>query len=129
MDYYSCNTLAGSAVLSMDKHLTHVKHAVWEAQTQWKEIGRTLGLPEGTIQSIHEPHDGECLHMVLSMWMQTGRATISDLLKALDDRTVARRDIARNIRALKGKDRINIGLEPDTDYPQPQGELQFPRWN
>ena len=119
----------GSVVLGVTDHLTHVKRAVWQARTQWKEIGRSLELSEGTIQSIHEPDDGECLHAVLSRWMKTGQATISDLLKALEDRTIARHDIAHHIRALKGKDRIDIGLEPDTDNPQPQGELQFPRWN
>ena len=108
----------------MNDHLRHVKRAVWEARTQWKNIGRSLRLSEGTIQSIHGADDGECLHIVLSIWMQTGRATINDLLDALEDVTVARHDIALNIRALKGKDRIKIGLEP-----QPQGELQFPRWN
>ena len=114
----------------MDKHLRHVKRAVWEARTQWKNIGRSLpGLSEGTIQSIHEANDGECLHQVLLRWMKTGRATINDLLEALEDPTVDHRDIANNIRALKGKDRINIGLEPDTNNTQPQGELQFPRWN
>ena len=119
----------GSAVLSMDKHLKHVKVAVWEVRAQWKNIGRSLELSEGAIQSIHGPDDGECLHEVLLLWMQTGLATINDLLEALEDITVARHDIAHKIRALKGKDRINIGLEPDTDNPYPQGELQFPRWN
>ena len=113
----------------MDKHLKHVKYAVWGARAQWKNIGRSLGLPEGTIQSIHEPDEGECLHAVLSLWMQTGQATINDLLEALENPPIARRDIAHEIRALRGKDRINIGLEPDTDNPQPQGELQFPSWN
>ena len=111
----------------MDKHFIHVKHVVWGARAQWKNIGRSLpGLSEGAIQSINEPHDGECLHMVLSLWMKTDRATINDLLKALEDITVGHRDIADEIRALNGRDRINIGLEPDTDNPQPQGELHFP---
>ena len=113
----------------MDKHLIHVKSAVWEAQARWKEIGRSLGLREGAIRSIHQTRHGECLHAVLSLWMQTGQATINDLLEALENRTVARNDIAHKLRALKGKDRINIDLEPDTDNLQPQGELQFPRWN
>ena len=113
----------------MDDHLVRVKLAVWQVRTQWREIGRLLGLSEGTIQSIHEPHDGVCLHAVLSLWMQTGGATINDLLKALEDKTVGRHDIANKIRAREGEDRIEVGLEPDTDNPQPQGELQFPRWN
>ena len=106
-----------------------MKRAVWDARHQWKNIGRELGLSEGTIQSIHEPDDGECLHQVLLRWMKTGRATINDLLEALEDPTVDHRDIANKIRALKGDYRINIGLEPDTDNPHPQGELQSPRLN
>ena len=120
----------GSAVLSVADHLIHVIHAVWEVRAQWKNFGRSLpGWSDGAIRSIHEPSDGDCLHAVLSIWMHTGRATINDLLKALENPSIARGDIANKIRALKGRDRINIGLEPDTDNPQPQGELQFPRWN
>ena len=110
----------------MDKHLRHVKHAVWGARDRWREIGRSLGLPEDASHSIHELNDGDSLNQVLSLWMQTGQATINDLLEALEHVTVDCRDIAHKIRALKGKDRINIGLEPDTDNPQPQGELHFP---
>ena len=106
----------------MDDHLRYVKEAVWQARAQWKNIGRSLGLSEGAIQSIHDQDDSECLHAVLLIWIHTGNATINDLLDALENRTVGRRDLAHNIRALKGKDRINIGLEPDTDNPQPQGE-------
>ena len=103
-----------------------MKGAVWGARGQWRNIGRSLGSPEGMLQSIHDQNDGECLNEVLSRWIHTGQATINDLLKALEDVTVGRHDIAHEIRARKGEDRIHIGLEPDTDNPQPQGELHFP---
>ena len=104
-----------STVLNIKHHLLPVKHAVWEARTQWKNIGRELGLSEDIIKSIHDPDDGECLHEVLSKWLQTGNATIYDLLEALEDPIVAHRDIANEIRALNGEERIKVGLDPITD--------------
>ena len=43
-------------------------------------------------------------------WIQTGSATIYDLLKALEHRTVACRDVADEIRALEGQDRVEVGF-------------------
>ena len=79
-----------------------MKDDIWEAQAQWKNIGRALGLPEGTICSIHESSDGESLHQILTHWMHAGNATIQDLLTALEDRTVGRRDISNKLRSRKG---------------------------
>ena len=81
-----------------------MKRAVFEARSQWKAIGRALGLTDGTIDSIHDQDDGECLHKVLSKWMHSGGATIHGLLDALEDITVDRRDIAHKIRSLKDED-------------------------
>ena len=108
--FYCCST-----VLSEDKHLQSVNRAVLEARAEWKKIGRALGMSEGIIKSIRDPDDGECLHEVLTKWIHTGKATIYDLLEALDDPTVARADIAKRIRALKGEERIKVGLDPDTE--------------
>ena len=109
-------------VLSEDKHLQSVNHAVLKARAEWKKIGRALGLSVGIIKSIHDPDDGECLHDVLTKWIYTGKATIYDLLEALEDPTVARRDIANEIRDLKGEERSKVGLDPDTKT-KPQGEI------
>ena len=87
-----------------------MKSAVFEARPQWKAIGRALGLTDGTIDSIHDQDDGECLHKVLSKWMHSGGATIHGLLDALEDITVARHDIAHKIRSLKDEDRTRVGL-------------------
>ena len=100
----------GDIVLNIDTHLRPLKRAVWEARSMWKNIGRSLGLTEGTIHSIHEPDDGEALHRVLTQWIQSGNATIQDLLKTLEDPTVGRSDIANRIRTLRGKDRTDVGL-------------------
>ena len=87
-----------------------MKRAIWEARARWKDIGRALDLSEGTIDSIHEREDGESLHKVLQKWMQSGKATIQDLLNALEDPTVDRTDIANEIRSLEGSDRTAVGL-------------------
>ena len=87
-----------------------MKSAVFEARSQWKAISRAIGLTDGTINSIHDQDDGECLHKVLSIWMHSGGATIYGLLDALEDITVARHDIAHKIRSLKDEDRTRVGL-------------------
>ena len=97
-------------VLTVDTHLRPVKSAIWEARAQWRDIGRALDLTEGTIESIHEPNDGESLNTVLKKWMTSGEATIHNLLEALEDVTVDRKDIAKNIRALKGKAKTKVGF-------------------
>ena len=79
-----------------------MKGYIWEARAQWKNIGRTLGLSEGTVCSIHESSDGESLHQILTHWIHAGNATVQDLLKALEDPTVDRRDIAHELRSRKG---------------------------
>ena len=87
-----------------------MRKAVWEARPDWRNIGRALDLSEGTIDSIHEREDGESLHTVLKTWMQSGKATIQDLLNALEDPTVGRTDIANEIRSLEGSNRTAVGL-------------------
>ena len=87
-----------------------MKNAVFKARSQWKAIGRALGLTYDTIDSIHDQDDVECLHKVLSIWMQSGGSTIHGLLDALEDITVARHDIAHMIRSLKDEDRTRVGL-------------------
>ena len=84
--------------------------AVYEARSKWRNIGRSLKVSEGTIASIHHSDDGECLHAVLTSWIQTGSAVIQDLLHALENITVGREDIAIKIRQREGEDRTSVGL-------------------
>ena len=96
--------LAGEdKVLNIDTHLQPVKHAVWTARSLCKEIGHVLGISDDTIRTIHCTNDGECLNEVLSLWIHSGKATISDLLRALANKTVDRNDIKNEIHILKGK--------------------------
>lgn len=75
---------------------------MWEARSQWRDIGRALDLSEGTISAIHEYDDGECLTIVIKLWMHLGKATLHTLLKALEDKSVSRYDIANEIRKWQG---------------------------
>ena len=90
-------------VLTIATHLQPVKSSIWKARSLWKEIGRALGISDDIICTIHCAKDGECLNEVLSRWIHSGKATISDLLLALANKTVDRNDIKNEIHVLKGK--------------------------
>ena len=90
-------------MLSIDPHLQRVRRSIWKTRSLWKEIGRALGISDDIICTIHCANDGECLNEVLSKWIYSGKATISDLLLALAAETVERNDIKNRIHVLKGK--------------------------
>lgn len=83
-------------------HLWHVKSAIWDARAKWRRIGEALGLTSGTMDTIYGSDD-DCMHEVVKMWIHTGKATMSKLLKALEETTVARGDIAKDIREARRK--------------------------
>ena len=100
-----------TTTLKVNTHLLSVKGAIWEARSQWRDIGRLLpGVTEGTISAIHEPNDSECLHKVLTVWIQSGSASIYHLLNALENKTVSRFDISKAIRDRTHQDRTDVGL-------------------
>ena len=97
----------------MDTHLTPLFELIWDARSQWKEIGCKLGLTDGDTRAIkaESEHDtSQCLTKVLVQWMQTGKATIYDLLKALKSKDIDRSDIVSKIQSLEGEMRENVGL-------------------
>ena len=96
-------------MLNVDKHLHHVRNVLLGAAYQWRDIGRALELPDGTLRSIRG-EDNECLNEVLTKWMHSGKATIDQLLDALNDPSVKRGDIVSQILALKGDMRSKVGL-------------------
>lgn len=75
-----------------------VKDAIWEARSEWKDIGRALNISDGDINAINGRNAGECLNAVLSKWRHTGNATIANILEAMEDTAVGRVDIANHIR-------------------------------
>ena len=96
-------------MLNVNKHLRHVKNALLEAAYQWRDIGQALDIPQGTLRSIRG-EDRECLNEMLSKWMHGGKATMDQLLEALEDPGVDRADIVGEIEALRGDKRSRVGL-------------------
>lgn len=93
-------------ILEVSADLNWVRTDVWEARSQWRDTGRALNLTEGTISAVHEPDDGESLTVVIKLWMHSGKATTHTLLKALEDNSVARCDIANKLRKQQGIQRF-----------------------
>ncbi len=89
-----------------------LKEAIWDARSEWKDIGRKLGLTNGDIHAIKDGNKNisECLIEVLVQWMQTGKATIYEMLKALESAVICRSDIANTIRSRQGEERKEVGL-------------------
>ena len=98
-------------VLNVNEHLRHVKNAVLGAAYQWFAIGQALDIHDGTLRSIRG-EDAHCLNKMLTKWMHSGKATIDQLLGALEDRSVRRGDIVNEIRAFEGDKRSKVGLAP-----------------
>lgn len=96
-------------VLSVNNNLFHVRSAILDAASQWRDIGQALRIPNGTLTTFHG-EDNECLNMVLTSWMHTGKATIHQLLEALESDIVGRGDIVTQLRSRQGEDRKKIGL-------------------
>ena len=98
-------------MLSVNKHLHHVKNAVLDAAYQilWREIGQALDIRDGTLRSIRG-EDAYCLNEMLTKWMHSGKATIDQLLEALQDPSVKRSDIVAEIRSFEGDKRSKVGL-------------------
>ena len=100
-------------VLNVNTHLRHVKNALLDAAYQWNEIGQALDITPGTLRSIgrqYRGNDNECLNEMLTRWMHGGKSTMDQLLEALEDPSVRRDDIVRQIKALKGDKKSRVGL-------------------
>ena len=46
------------------------KSALWDARAKWRDIGRWIGVDEGTLDTIKGKDDGENLNDVLSRWLR-----------------------------------------------------------
>ena len=101
-----------------------MKSAEFDAQSRWRNISLSSGMSNSKRRIIYEPNDSECLQELLSL-IQTGKAALHHLLKALENPMVARCDIADMVHARKGEERIKVELDPatgmDNGNKQPQG--------
>ena len=88
--------------------------AIWNARSNWRDIGRALRVSSDVMNEIGVDHclqnDGQRMERVLVEWLHSGKATVHQLLRALEERSVRHYDIAKNIRSLEGEDRTAIGL-------------------
>ena len=76
--------------------LSSIKTVIWDARAKWRDICRKCDLTEKDIGAICKRDNGECLGIVLSQWMQTGKATFEELINTLHK--VGSADIARTLR-------------------------------
>ena len=83
--------------LNVETHLVPLKEAVWDSRTKWREIGQKLELNIFSIHMKGSSTDGECLCDVLSQWIQTGKATIIDLVRALRSDRVGLGHLAKKL--------------------------------
>ena len=49
--------------------LKDVISALWDARAKWRDIGRCIGVDEGTLDTI-KGKDDDCLNGVLSHWLR-----------------------------------------------------------
>jgi len=83
---------------------------LWEARAAWRRIGGELnGISEGDLEAFEMDHDPSMkLTKVLTQWMHGNRATIYELLDALEGEVVSRKDLAEKIRS---GDKNKYGLD------------------
>ncbi len=78
-----------------------VKKAVFRARRRWRPIGTELGISQDDLDNIEDEGDDneECLANMLRVWLRSPslRPTWEALVKALQDQTVGRENIAIEI--------------------------------
>ena len=88
--------------LSIDD-LGDVLEAVWEARSQWYNIGLKLGISVGTLDSIElsNQNPGRCLTAMIKDWLKNGKPKPSwaQLAKALKSRMVGYAQLAEELPA------------------------------
>ena len=104
-----------SAVILVEStHLQKLKELIWEVRAQWRALAGALGVSHDTVEVISHDlqcrSDGDRLEETLTVWMRSGKATIHDLLTALNNHTVNCGHVSRSLRALQGEARLELGL-------------------
>ena len=104
-----------SAVILMEStHLQKLKELIWEVRAQWRALAGALGVSHDTVEEIRNDlqcrSDGDRLEKALTVWMRCGKATIHDLLTALNNHTVNCGHVSRSLRTLQCEARLELGL-------------------
>ena len=74
---------------------------MWPARAEWRNLGAELLITPGTLDAIDmdRRNVGDKLGAVLEKWMYTGKATVNQLISALDSVSVLRKDLADELSA------------------------------
>ena len=107
---YTCSLSLGIEVFRVSTHLRPIRDKVWPARAKWRNLGAELLIPSDTLDEIEEDQrntDEHKLGAVLERWMYTGRATIDQLISALDSVSVLREDLAYELSAQYGIDEVS----------------------
>ena len=92
----------------------------------WRNLGAELLFNTGTLDAIEmdRRNAGDKLGAVLERWMYTGKATINDLISALESTSVLRGDLADEILAHKDKpDAAQYGFYPNFYKGEIEGDF------
>ena len=93
-------------------------NALWDARSKWRNIGRWIGVDEGTLDTIKGKDDGENLSDVLSRWLRgmhnpkeknSKPRTWCTLIEALRNRVVSEEAMANKLEKEKYPD-TNPGI-------------------
>ena len=89
-----------------------VKSALWDARAKWRDIGRCIGVDEGTLDTM-KGKDGDCLSSILSHWLKgvhnpkeknSKPRTWCTLIEALRNRVVNEEAMASKLKREKYPD-------------------------
>ena len=92
--------------------LADVNRALWKARAKWKNIGRCIGVDEGTLDTI-KGKDGDCFGEMLKNWLRgvykpgeknSKPRTWHTLIEALRDEVVNEEAMADKIEKEKCPD-------------------------
>ena len=93
--------------------LMDAKSALWDARAKWRDIGRWIGVDEGTLDIMKGKDDGENLSDVLSHWLRgvhnpkekkSKPRTWCTLIEALRNRVVNEEAMANKLEKEKYPD-------------------------
>ena len=93
--------------------LKDVVSALWEARAKWRDIGRCIGVDEGTLDAMKGKDDGENLSDLLSHWLKgvhnpkeknSKPRTWRTLIKALREKVVNEEAMADKLEKEKYPD-------------------------
>ena len=89
-------TFLTSVIILTPEHYSEVKKLVYEARSNWKEIGEEVGLSVEDLENIQGSNNAERLSSVVETWLRRRslNPNLMALAKALKSKIVDREDVA-----------------------------------